>query len=195
MMTGPQTPDGSRPVAENELGALLARVALWDRGAFARLYQSTCARLYGVISPIVPGTDARCDALGETYVRIWERAGDYDPAASSPTVWMAAIAHSRALDEVRRVRPLALLLSGAPETPEPAAREIDPLRARPTSREARAFLEAFRELDDAKRRLLARAYCHGESGEALARRFGDPPATVRFRLRRVLAQLRDRLGS
>ena len=62
-------------------------------------------------------------------MRIWEKAGDFDPAKGSPIAWMATIARNRALDEVRRAKPLAL--EDMPENFEPAAEEVDPLaRAR-----------------------------------------------------------------
>ena len=38
-------------------------------------------------------------------MRIWEKAGEFDPAKGSPIAWMATIARNRALDEVRRVTP------------------------------------------------------------------------------------------
>ena len=64
-------------------------------------------------------------------MRIWEKAGEFDPAKGSPLAWMATIARNRALDEVRRVRPASL--EDMPEGFEPAAEEVDPLAARERS--------------------------------------------------------------
>ena len=134
----PQSPEGSNPGSAFELGDLLARVANWDRAAFARLYDLTHAKLYGIVSRIVRGPDASCDVLQDVYVRLWERAGDYDASRGAPLAWMATIARNRALDEVRRVRPISLEdISG---NFEPAAEEVNPLRARQNSEEARALL-------------------------------------------------------
>ena len=52
--------------------------------------------------------DASGEALQEAYVRIWEKASEFDSAKGSPLAWMATIARNRALDEVRRVRPTSL---------------------------------------------------------------------------------------
>jgi len=172
-----------------DLGELLARVALWDRAAFARLYELTRAKLYGVVSRIVKGRDASCDVLQDAYVRIWEHAADYDPSKGSPLAWMATIARNRALDEVRRVRPISL--EDMRETSEPAAEEVDPLGDRQHEEETRELLECLETLDDEKRRMVLLAYYHGLSRDALARRFGKPVATVKTWLRRSLAQLRD----
>ena len=42
------------------------------------------------------------EVLQEVYVRVWQRAGDFDTAAGSPITWLAAIARNLALDEARR---------------------------------------------------------------------------------------------
>ncbi len=81
----------------SELANLLARVATRDRAAFAALYRATSAKLYGVVSRILPGGEAS-EVLQEVYVKLWERAGEFDPAKGSPLGWMATIARNRALD-------------------------------------------------------------------------------------------------
>ena len=98
---------------------MLRRVAARDEAAFAALYRQTSAKLYGVVARILSRGDAGAEALQEAYVRIWEKAGDFDPAKGSPLAWMATIARNRALDEVRRVRPASL--EDMPEGFEPAA--------------------------------------------------------------------------
>ena len=190
---GPQTPDGTSVAAAGELAELLARVAVWDRAAFARLYKLTNAKLYGVVARIVSNRDLTHEVLQEAYVKVWERAGDYDPNKGSPLAWMATIARNRALDEVRRVRPLSL--EDMPASFEPAAEVIDPLEQKQTSEELKALLTCLSGLDDEKRRMVLLAYYHGLSREALAKRFDKPVATVKTRLRRSLAQLKDCLGS
>ena len=72
-------------------------------------------------------------------MRIWEKAGDFDPGKGSPLAWMATIARNRALDEVRRVRPGSL--EDQPESFEPAADEVDPLAARERSEGLAALIE------------------------------------------------------
>ena len=82
--------------------ALLRRVAARDKAAFSALYDATSAKLYGVVVRILQRRDLADDILQEVYIRIWERAVDYDAGKGTPIAWMAAIARNRALDEVRR---------------------------------------------------------------------------------------------
>ena len=177
----------------SDLAQLLARVAVRDRAAFATLYKLTQAKLYGVVARILVRSDLAGEALQEAYVRIWEKAGDFDPVKGSPLAWMATIARNRALDEVRRVRPVSL--EDQPEGFEPAAEEIDPLAARERSEGLTALVDCLKALDEEKRAVVLLAYYRGLSREALAKRFGRPVPTIKTWLHRSLAQLRDCLKS
>ncbi|MGA8585484.1 MAG: sigma-70 family RNA polymerase sigma factor [Roseiarcus sp.] len=184
---------GSPAQATDGLADLLGRIAARDAAAFSALYKGTSAKLYGVVARILPRGDAAADALQEAYVRIWEKAGEFDPAKGSPLAWMATIARNRALDEVRRVRPGSL--EDLPESFEPAADEVDPLAARERSEGLVKLMNCLRSLDEEKRAVVLLAYYRGLSREALALRFGRPVPTIKTWLHRSLAQLRDCLAS
>ena len=175
-----------------DLADLIRRVARRDESAFATLYSETSARLHGIIVRILLKGDAG-EALQETYVRIWEKAADFDPAKGTPLAWMATIARNRALNELRRVRPMSI--EEMPETFEPAADSVDPLAARDRSERLAALLECLAKLDEEKRTILLLAYYRGASREALAKRFDRPVSTIKTWLHRSLAQLRECLGS
>ncbi len=176
-----------------DLADLLRRVAARDAAAFAALYRQTHAKLYGVVARILTRGDLSGEALQEAYVRIWEKAGEFDAAKGSPIAWMATIARNRALDEIRRVRPASL--EDMPAEFEPAADEVDPLAARDRSERLTALLDCLRALDEDKRSIVLLAYYRGFSREALAQRFDKPVPTIKTWLRRGLAQLRDCLAS
>ena len=187
-------PGGRAPTgADDDLNNLLSRIATRDTIAFASLYKQTNAKLYGVVARILTRGDAAADALQEVYVRIWEKAGEFDPLKGSPLAWMATIARNRALDEVRRVRPLSL--EDQPDGFEPAAEEIDPLAPRERSERLASLVDCLKALDEEKRAIVLLAYYRGSSREALAKRFGRPVPTIKTWLHRSLAQLRDCLAS
>lgn len=185
--------DRAPAAAGDDLAGLMSRVAARDAAAFAALYQQTRAKLYGIVARILPRGDAAADVLQEAYVRIWERASEFDRLKGSPLAWMATIARNRALDEVRRVRPGSL--EDQPESFEPAAEEVDPLAARDRSEGLARLMDCLQRLDAEKREIVLLAYYRGSSREALARRFGRPVATIKTWLHRSLAQLRDCLKS
>jgi RNA polymerase sigma-70 factor, ECF subfamily len=189
-----EAPVGRAPAAAgDDLAELLSRVAARDAPAFAALYRQTSAKLYGIVVRILARGDVAADVLQEAYVRIWEKAGEFDPVKGSPLAWMATIARNRALDEVRRVRPASI--EDQPESFEPAAEEVDPLATRDRSEGLARLVECLKKLEEEKRAVVLLAYYRGLSREALAKRFGRPVATIKTWLHRSVAQLRDCLES
>jgi RNA polymerase sigma-70 factor (ECF subfamily) len=171
------------------LVVILGRVANRDEAAFVELYRLTCAKLSGVIAPILRRQDGGAEALQDTFVSIWEKAGDFDPVKGSPIAWMATIARSRALDEVRRARPV--FVEALSDDFELVADRIDPLASRERSERLVALIDCLSKMDQEKRAMLLLAYYHGASREALSKRFGRPVPTIKNWLRRSLDQLRD----
>jgi RNA polymerase sigma-70 factor (ECF subfamily) len=176
-----------------DLADLMRRVAERDRAAFATLYKATQAKLFGVVVRILVRRDIAGEVLQEVFVRIWEKAGDYEKAKGSPIAWMATIARNRALDEARRVRPASL--EEMPDGFEAAAEDVDPLGSRQRSEQLAALMKCLAKLDDEKRQIVLLAYYRGASREALAQRFSRPVPTIKTWLHRSLAQLRDCLSS
>lgn len=84
---------------------LMRRIASGDRMAFAKLvdrYRRPLMRLaYGIVRN---GSEAE-DIVQETFIRIWTRASDWDPARGSrPIAWITRIATNLAIDGKRRPR-------------------------------------------------------------------------------------------
>jgi RNA polymerase sigma-70 factor (ECF subfamily) len=183
----------SKSAPEPDLAALMARAAARDRTAFATLYRQTHAKLFGVVVRIVARRDLAGEVLQEVYVRIWEKAGDFDPDKGSPLAWMSAIARNRALDEMRRARPLSMEDLGVGF--DPPGEDIDPLASRERSEQLEALVKCLGALDAEKRKIVLLAYYRGASREALSRKFNRPVPTIKTWLRRSLSELRDCLSS
>ncbi len=171
-----------------DLVDLLGRVAERDQHAFASLYRATSAKLYGIVVGILVRRSLADEALQEIYVRIWERAGDFDPTRGSAIAWMAAIARYRALDDVRRIKTTPV--SELPEGFDVADETLTALDALEQSERLRAVMTCLGELGDEKREAVLLAYYRGASREWLSQRYGRPVATIKTWLRRSLTQLR-----
>jgi RNA polymerase sigma-70 factor (ECF subfamily) len=182
-----------KETAAAELTALLARVAARDRDAFSAVYRATSAKLWGIILRILPRRDVAEDVLQDVYVRIWERAGSFDPAKASPITWMASIARNRAIDETRRRRPVSI--EETPEALEVAESGADPLQSAQQSEELRRLKACLEGLEPDRREMVLLAYYSGLSRDELAQRFSHPVNTIKTWLHRSLAQLRKCLGS
>ncbi len=181
------------PTTAKDLTGYLAATARGDRAAFAKLYAATSAKLFGIILRILNRRDLAEEVLQEVYMRIWQRAGDFDPTRASPISWMAAIARNRALDEVRRIKPVSI--EDTPEVmdlPDPGELAITGIERNEVLQK---LLKCMENLEPAKRKMVLMAYYRGESRETLSEHFGSPVATIKTWLHRSLAQLKACLSS
>lgn len=174
--------------SSRELADVLGRVASRDRAAFEVLYRATSAKLYGIVLGIVARRSLADEVLQDVYVKVWQRAADYEASRGSPISWLAAIARNRALDETRRAK--ALPLADLPDGFDPAAELEHTLDRMEHGEELKALLDCLNGLESEKRDIILLAYYRGLSREALAKRFDRPVPTIKTWLHRSLAQLR-----
>jgi RNA polymerase sigma-70 factor (ECF subfamily) len=178
-------------LSRQDLAEALQRTAGGDLDAFKAVYAATCVKLYGIVVRILGRSELADEVLQEVYVRVWQRAGDFDAATSSPITWLATIARNRALDEARRASMRSL-----EECPEllQVAGEDDPSAAQERSEELRRLYACLEGLEAEKKEIVLLVYYHGLTREEIASRLARPVATVKTWLRRSLAQLKDCLG-
>lgn len=177
-----------------ELVWILAAVARGDHDAFERLYAATRTKLYGVALRILRRPDVAEEVVQESYLRIWRRAREFDPAAATPMTWMVAMTRTRAIDIMRK-NPEAAQADDAAILADPLSDIPDPLGRREMTDELRRLLACMGSLDDERRRMLLLAYYTGLPREELAQKFDKPLPTVKGWLRRSLLQIRECLDS
>ena len=175
-----------------ELVWLIAAVAKGDEAAFERLYTATRAKLYGVVLRILRRQDLAEEVIQETYVKIWNSAGQFNPGLSSPITWMASIARNRAIDIVRKTSELSI--EQEPAAMDVAADSPDPLARREMTEELKRLLECVGQLEPDRQKLVLLAYYNGWSREQLASKFEAPVNTVKTWLRRSMMDIRKCLG-
>ena len=197
----------SWPERSREVAALLARSALGDRAAFARLYERTSGHLFAVVLRIQRDRALAEDLLQEVYVAVWKAAGQFDAARSQPLTWLTSIARNRAIDSLRRAQTQPMLLSGHGEGgsddeddgPDAIEREADegpgPMELLARAGEARELTRCIEGLNPPQRQSVALAFYDGLSHAEVAEHLRQPLGTVKSWLRRGLAALRDCLDT
>lgn len=171
------------------LAELLSRTALRDRTAFAELYAAAKSKLFAVSLRIVRERALAEEVLQDSFVSIWNHAGDYAAARSAPMTWMTAIVRNRSLDIVRRARE-------EPDVDDTLSSNLVDESAAP-AREAQERAEAhdvrrcLQELDAEQRQSIALAFFHGLTHSELAAHLRRPLGTVKTHIRRGLMKLRD----
>ena len=172
----------------SQIGGLLARVALGDRGAFSALYDRTSAKLFGVAVRILRERSLAQDALQETYVKIWKNAGNYAGGSQSPMSWLIAIARNQSIDMLRAARRPVEDLEAAENLADAGP---NPEQAAVSSDDTRLLDDCLGELKAERASALRAAYIEGYSYGELAKRFKVPLNTMRTWLRRGLLSLRE----
>jgi RNA polymerase sigma-70 factor, ECF subfamily len=176
------------PVSRDDLVEALARIARGDKAAFEMVYAATSLKLYGVVVRILGQRALADEVLQEVYVRVWQRAGEFNPSTSSPITWLTIIARNRALDEAKRKTMRSF--DDHPEVLELPSGD-DPLENHQRNEETRRLQACLDTLEPEKREIVLLAYYYGLTREEIAQRIGRPAATVKTWLRRSLAQLKS----
>jgi len=168
---------------------LLARVAAGERdeplGAlFDRYGQTVYALGYRAL-----GDASQAEELvQETFVRLWQSAGRYDPAQGSVGTWVRMLARRVAVDLHRRaaVRPRA----AAGELAEDAAVSEDATERSLVGLDVR---EALESLSPDHREVLVLGYDEDLTQREIAERLSLPLGTVKTRTYHALRALRSQL--
>lgn len=181
----------SEPSSRQDLVDALEHTGRGDQAAFRSVYEATSAKLFGIILRILGRRDVAEEILQEVYIRVWQRAGDYDPSGSSPITWLATIARNRALDEAKRKTMRSL--DDCQEVLEVPS-DDNPLATHEKHEDARRLLACLDRLDPERKELVLLVYYYGMTREEISSRINRPVATVKTRLRRSLMHIRDCLG-
>lgn len=170
--------------ANRRLNDEIARVAAGDRAALRRVYDATAAKLFAVCLRFSPDREAAEDALQETYVKLWRRAGRFDPTRASAITWLCLIARGTAIDGARTAHRADARVSAAREE---ALSEPNPVTA---AAEQEALADCLDTLDADPRRFILAAFFDGYSYDDLARQAAVPLGTMKSRIRRALQALK-----
>jgi RNA polymerase sigma-70 factor (ECF subfamily) len=173
------------------LAADMGRVAMGDARAFEPVYAATSAKLYGIIVRIIGRRDVADEILQDVFVRVWQRAAEFDPSLGSPITWLATLARNRALDVIKRKSSPSL--QECPETLEVPS-DDDPFVSLARNDDRRRLCICLERLDPEKRAIIVMAYLQGMTREDIAVRTGRPVATIKTWLRRSLLELKELLG-
>ncbi|MFN3953265.1 MAG: sigma-70 family RNA polymerase sigma factor [Pararhodobacter sp.] len=186
-------------MSDDPVAILITRTARQDRAAFRELYAQAAPKLTGVLVRMLRDHSEMEDALQEVFIRVWQRAAQFDAERGHGMGWLIAVARNHALDRLR-ARP------AQPSRPngragdddlsdDPVARLPDPgpgVEGQLVAQgDMRRVVDCFGQLEPERARAVRGAYLMGLSYQELAARHDVPLNTIRTWLRRSLLRLKE----
>ncbi|HEY5628283.1 MAG TPA: sigma-70 family RNA polymerase sigma factor [Candidatus Limnocylindrales bacterium] len=176
--------------SEDSDEALLARVAGHrDADALTALYDRHNGIAYGMALRVTGSVPIAEDVLQDAFLGAWRQASSFDPARGSGRSWLLSIVHHRAVDAVRRRRPVDPL-PDSEEGASPATLVAPDIWPEVAGRlDAEAVRRALGTLSLPQREAIELAYWGGLTQTEIAERTGLPLGTVKGRMRLGLQAL------
>jgi RNA polymerase sigma-70 factor (ECF subfamily) len=173
---------------------LLALIALQDRAAFAEFYDRHAALMFSVASKILRDAGEAEDVMQETFLQLWEKAGNFDPKLGKASSWVATMTRNKAIDRIRASQRRTRLAD------EAGAEFAIASEVRDTANEAihghdkaKLIQSAIVGLPDEQRRAIELAFFSGLTQDEISKKLAEPLGTIKARIRRGLLKLRDQL--
>ena len=189
----PTTDSGGAAASAQVLAELLRQSSRGDQEAFARLYDATSRRIYGLVLRIVRDPSMSEEVTQEVYLDVWRTSARFDPAKGSALSWLMTIAHRAAVDRVRSSE----ASRRRDDAHAHATQDVDfdaTAEAAQSSLEAQRVRKALTTLTEAQRSAVELAYLGGYTHTEVAALLGLPLGTAKTRIRDGLIRLRDTLG-
>ena len=181
-------------LTRDELARALVQTGQGDRGAFRTVYEAISTKLLGVCLRSVPDRQTAEDALRDTSLTVWRKAGSFDPSRASPITWLVTIARNRSIDRLRSSAPMrrSVPVEDAHDLADSAALASETVEQADDVGRLTVCLD---QLEDKARAVIRTAFLEGVTYDALAQRENVPLGTMKSWIRRGLMRLRSCLES
>lgn len=159
-----------------------------DATAFAGIFRHFAPRVKAFLLKSGAGSTLAEECTQEVMATVWHKAALFDPARASLATWIFTIARNRRIDALRKARrPEPEDLFWGPDS------EPDQAEALALQQDSERLGLALRQLPDAQRKLIERAYYGDLSHSEIAAETGLPLGTIKSRIRLALDRLRHEM--
>jgi RNA polymerase sigma-70 factor (ECF subfamily) len=150
----------------------------------AEIFDRYGSLVYSVALRILKDPGQAEDVLQEILIQVWRNPAKFANGRGSLPAWLAVVARNRAIDLLRKRRPIEPFGDVVVASPENLASDV----------ERNAMIEkirnAMKSLPMEQQRLVEFAFFEGMTHSEIAVRTGEPLGTVKTRIRTALASLR-----
>ena len=173
-----------------ECMALIEAIQQQDENALAQLYDLTVKRVYSLALTMTGNVDDAEEVVGDVYLKVWQRAAQYQAKRGPVISWLLITCRSTALDLLRQRRRRAAREHTQAELPD-ISDEITAETLLNALQEGTLVHTALASLSAVQRRLIGLAFFHDMSHSEIAACVQMPIGTVKSHIRRGLQSLRQ----
>ena len=163
---------------------LVSKLSQKDQEAFERLYDDYSPALYGVIYRILKQEEIASEVLQDTFLKIWQKAGQFDPQKGKLFTWMINIARNTAIDKLR-----------SKEISQGSKTDLNVnyvhMKVEHPKDENVGVRDLLHQLDKDQKQVLEMIYFGGYTHAEASEELNIPLGTVKTRVRNGLIQLRQ----
>jgi len=177
------------PLGSTSDDARLLEAMAHGLGALEILYDRYRTIAFSIALRITNDSALAEDVVQEAFLAVWRNAAGYRQSRGSVKTWLMAIVHHRAIDAVRRRKPVS-------ELPEEEFESSADLQGPDVCTEVMADLDAVEihraiaALSQVQGEAIRLAYFGGLTQQEIAERTGTPLGTVKSRIRLGLLAMR-----
>jgi RNA polymerase sigma-70 factor (ECF subfamily) len=177
---------------------LVRRVLEGEEELFEVLVRRHQGRILSHVARMVGNRDDALDLTQEIFLKVFQALDRYNPDFKFST-WLFRIAGNAAIDQLRKKRPRTVPLEttdsdGKVSSPEYRSHDLDPYGQLRNMERGGAILDAISQLPPEFRELIALRHFTGLSYEEIADIKNMPLGTVKNKLFRARAVLKERLA-
>lgn len=180
--------------------AVVARVLSGDEDLFALLVRRYQTRVHAHVAKMIGHREDALDLTQEIFLKVFQALPRFNPEYKFST-WLFRIAGNAAIDHLRKKRPRMVPLEvpdpdglGRVSSTEYSSSDLDPFGMLRNVERGRAIARAIADLPVEFRELIALRHFAGLSYEEIAEVKEMPLGTVKNKLFRARAVLKDRLA-
>lgn len=189
----PAPAPGSGKGATDELSGWLRAAARGDQESFAKLYDATAARVFGLALRVVRDPAQAEEVTQEAFLEVWRTSARFDPMRGSAISWLLTIGHRKAVDRVRSAE-ASTRRDTSYHSQNQSIDHDSTADAAQASMDAHRVRSAMQSLTDVQREALELAYFGGYTHTEVAGILDLPVGTAKTRIRDGLIRLRDKMG-
>jgi RNA polymerase sigma-70 factor (ECF subfamily) len=186
-------PPASGPLGEED-AVLVQRIQTGQEEALQHLHRRYAPLVFHLACRALDRAAAE-EVVQDTFLAVWRKAGDFDPARGTFRTWLVSIGQHRILDELRS-RSRRPQLAGDGLLDQAALSAEEPLPDETLWREYQrdAVTEALAALPEPQRAALRLAFFADLTHEEVAKALKVPLGTAKTRIRSGLRRLEQQLG-